>query len=339
MTTVNFYDVLNIEADATRKEVKDAYKILVKEFHPDRPGGDEEMFELVTKAYNILSDPETRREYDKAFKLIRESRKDHQSLKEAAKNYYEAQDSGVGKKSKEVSAKEYEALFAEMDRKHNYRRGEVDVLTEQDTNRRLMDLAQAREQEDIELIQDSLLEPNNFNLGTFNAAFEAKHGSVTDLVPHVGNPDAWCGPVGAGGGMGTNYSSLDNYDNLYVDEGESNLGLDGQVYSSVHLDSRPSKKITAKDVKKLKPTSYTSDHNKLDKDYNKTLEEKIRERGLETSKLDSRTLGDYDTDPTCGGYGIFSELGMTNGPTIEWDDNANIEAKYKKLLEMRNSDN
>ena len=55
MASVNLYDVLKVENDATRKDIKSAYKLLVKEFHPDRPTGDKEMFELVTHAYNVLS--------------------------------------------------------------------------------------------------------------------------------------------------------------------------------------------------------------------------------------------------------------------------------------------
>ena len=50
MSTVNLYDVLNIEQDATKNQIKDAYIKLVKEFHPDKPKGDAEMFELITHA-------------------------------------------------------------------------------------------------------------------------------------------------------------------------------------------------------------------------------------------------------------------------------------------------
>jgi DnaJ homolog subfamily A member 2 len=57
------YDVLGVPRDASDDDIKKAYKKLAMIHHPDR-GGDAEQFKKVSEAYEILSDPEKRREHD-----------------------------------------------------------------------------------------------------------------------------------------------------------------------------------------------------------------------------------------------------------------------------------
>src|SRR4029079_7732954 len=103
MSTVNLYDVLDVSQDCTTKDIKNAYKKLVLEFHPDRMGGDEEMFELITHAYNILVNPVTRAEYDEIYLLSKQVDSSHFDLKSKSTTYYESldNDSKLKKKTKE----------------------------------------------------------------------------------------------------------------------------------------------------------------------------------------------------------------------------------------------
>lgn len=64
----DFYRLLSISQTATTAEIKSAYYRLAKECHPDT-GGTEETFKQVSEAYNTLSDPNKRREYDAAIGL------------------------------------------------------------------------------------------------------------------------------------------------------------------------------------------------------------------------------------------------------------------------------
>lgn len=67
METRNCYIILGVSRTANSKEIKSAYRLLAKKFHPDKNSGDkaaEEHFKEIQYAYGILSNPEKRRKYD-----------------------------------------------------------------------------------------------------------------------------------------------------------------------------------------------------------------------------------------------------------------------------------
>lgn len=66
MTLADHYEVLGVDRDATPDQIKKAYRRLARELHPDvNPGADaSEKFKLVTHAYDVLSDPNQRQQYD-----------------------------------------------------------------------------------------------------------------------------------------------------------------------------------------------------------------------------------------------------------------------------------
>ena len=60
----DLYAVLDVARDASADEIKRAYRRQAREHHPDA-GGDEERFKELNRAYEVLSDPERRRRYDR----------------------------------------------------------------------------------------------------------------------------------------------------------------------------------------------------------------------------------------------------------------------------------
>jgi molecular chaperone DnaJ len=64
----SLYDTLGVKKDASDDEIKKAYRKLARKHHPDANAGDkdsEERFKEVQQAYDVLSDAEKRKQYDR----------------------------------------------------------------------------------------------------------------------------------------------------------------------------------------------------------------------------------------------------------------------------------
>jgi molecular chaperone DnaJ len=67
MEMVDLYKALEVSKDASQDEIRRSYRRLARKYHPDANPGDrqaEERFKEIQHAYDILSKPEKRREYD-----------------------------------------------------------------------------------------------------------------------------------------------------------------------------------------------------------------------------------------------------------------------------------
>jgi DnaJ-class molecular chaperone len=62
-----YYDILGLKSDCNEKQIKKAFRKLSLKYHPDKNQGDEEakvMFQKISEAYEVISDPEKRGIYD-----------------------------------------------------------------------------------------------------------------------------------------------------------------------------------------------------------------------------------------------------------------------------------
>ena len=62
---MDYYKTLGVERGASAEEIKKAYRKLAHKFHPDKNGGDENKFKEVNEAYQVLSNPQKRAQYDR----------------------------------------------------------------------------------------------------------------------------------------------------------------------------------------------------------------------------------------------------------------------------------
>ncbi len=65
---VNYYEILGVPRDAGDREIRQAYRKLARQYHPDvnkKDPGAEEKFKRINEAHGVLSDAEKRRKYDK----------------------------------------------------------------------------------------------------------------------------------------------------------------------------------------------------------------------------------------------------------------------------------
>ena len=85
-----FYEVLEVSENASGEIIEKAYKVLAKKYHPDlqsaaQKKSAEEKMKTINEAYDVLGDPEKRKEYDA--KLAEEREQERLRQEQAAQNY------------------------------------------------------------------------------------------------------------------------------------------------------------------------------------------------------------------------------------------------------------
>ena len=64
MAKKDYYEILGVEKNSSKEELKKAFHKLAHKYHPDKNKGDDKMFKEVNEAYQILSDDQKRAQYD-----------------------------------------------------------------------------------------------------------------------------------------------------------------------------------------------------------------------------------------------------------------------------------
>lgn len=87
----DYYNILGIPQNASKEDIKRAYHILAHQFHPDKNNGNEKRFKEIYEAYRILSNENSRSEYDHGYQPYQESKK--QKANDVNKNKTSSQNS------------------------------------------------------------------------------------------------------------------------------------------------------------------------------------------------------------------------------------------------------
>lgn len=104
---MNYYEELGLTKNASEKDIKQAFRKLAKANHPDKTNGDkikEEKFKKINEAYQTLSDPEQKAQYDA---MLASGFSSNQNFQE----YSRAKQQGRGGYSQSYSQEDFENIF------------------------------------------------------------------------------------------------------------------------------------------------------------------------------------------------------------------------------------
>ena len=110
---LNLYDILNVPSNASQSEIKKAYYREVKKYHPDNEHYDKEKWQLLQLAYEVLSNEEQRKKYNKQYCLKHGKFKNSIDMSvEDALSIYEAHHEREEKIWDQYNKLYYEILFS-----------------------------------------------------------------------------------------------------------------------------------------------------------------------------------------------------------------------------------
>lgn len=129
MAFIDYYEVLDVNKNATEEEIKKAYRKLARKYHPDLNPNDKEAnrkFQQINEANEVLSDPKKRKKYDqygKDWKHAEEFEKARQSQQQWTNAGGRAQDfSGfTGEFDEEGFSDFFQSLFGRGERRSSGR--------------------------------------------------------------------------------------------------------------------------------------------------------------------------------------------------------------------------
>lgn len=147
---IDLYEILEVDMDVKADEIKMAYIKLAKKNHPDQ-GGSSEKFQEITRAYEILFNKETRKEYDLYYlkKNMNEFKGDDMlRLRDDFKNF-------MSSNSKPISKEELDKLYAEtfVEYREKYKESSVN---EEELMEKMKDIEIERKNNQIEDLDDTL---------------------------------------------------------------------------------------------------------------------------------------------------------------------------------------
>lgn len=131
----NLYEILNVDRDVSKEELKESYKKSILKYHPDKNSKttSEEFFNKINIAFKVLSNKDHKNAYDEWLSWNEE----HHRLKKSSKLYYET---GLVKPEKT-----YIELEKELNEKHGYNDNEIIPLEKDKFMNNLRDLKSSRE--------------------------------------------------------------------------------------------------------------------------------------------------------------------------------------------------
>ncbi len=240
------YEILGIDRDANIEEIKLAYKNKARALHPDRNRGNEEkeaQFKLVTLAFEILSDPGKRSEYDESFapthnEMRSSARSEMQDVDQSKSRY------GFGQQFEQNKFNtEFEKRRTRDPNDRGYGESMTDRLNndgvrvkyklEKGKNGRMVKVPVIGRQDAIK-DPTRLFEQGQFDPRTFNQLFDHYKKQASNETAILEKSDVE--PVGFSLMSGTNYTNISTYNGAMIvgddlDDFSKGFGTTGLDYT------------------------------------------------------------------------------------------------------------
>ena len=187
----NLYEIMNLTPDCTSRQVKKVYRKLVSKFHPDKNNSvEEDLFNHIVIAYQVLSNPIEKTSYDSFISNASEPKTSHHDIKEAYDNkQFHSKD------SYEISKKKYEDKVKKLEMKHK-----INQVDEVDPLIRIKSLKKVREE--VQINYENIINNDDFNSKFNQRRSGFKNNNSTQLAKVPKN----------------NYAIINNYNDLYVND-------------------------------------------------------------------------------------------------------------------------
>lgn len=320
--TLDLYNILGLSPEVCNEPnceelIHKAYIRKAKKCHPDKHPGRtdvQEIFELLTTAYEILKDKKQRAEYNNKLKLENESTTDFDKLKESAMKYLASYDSRTRTDTNDFLIEKralFEKEFEALNLKNGYNPEMTGAIPDEKIKDKIKEFVSQRMNQDQNYKPNKLFDDGRFDLKKFNAAFDIHHIKDNTIVSHNDFPDAWDNMA-----ISTNYGTTNNISELYVND---NIGTN--LYSPV--DFSEGEKIEINDIFALDDADYVDEHNKIEEEYYNNIVKKLNERKELSEYLSNIKYDDYNQFKHKNG----SLLGCSVEDSLQVQNQYNISKK------------
>jgi curved DNA-binding protein CbpA len=210
----DYYKILGVKSDASRVDIKRAYKKLLAKYHPDRVEKtkyNKSKYKLIKEAGRILTDERKRKVYDFDKKNSQEN-SDFFGQRDNFKSFIELQESEMNEEDRKISKLKYDQFMNDKINSHGYNAEDEGVIDPDNYRERFDDMLKSREMNELEFDHKNIFEGRQFNQKEFNKMFEKKtkrnkkSKKSNDKLSKVDDIVGW--------NCDDNYANIDN-DNLY----------------------------------------------------------------------------------------------------------------------------